>query len=64
MYIPKWEKKKKKHSEKAICYMSPTIWHSGKSKIIGTVLKNQWFPGFRGKGEGWIDGAQGIFMAV
>ena len=25
---------KKKHSEKAMCYMSPTIWHSGKSKII------------------------------
>lgn len=38
-------------SGRATYCMIPTMWHSGKGKTMGTVKKNQWFPGI-----GWEEG--------
>lgn len=53
--------KERSQSGKATNYMSPTLWHSGKSKTTVTVRN----PGLWGVGgrEGWLDGTWGIFRA-
>lgn len=64
-----WKKPKcillseRSQSEKAICYMIPTVQHSRKSKTIETVKKISNGHGLEGE-ERWTDRTQKIFRAV
>ena len=53
---------KRSQSEKAVYYMIPTIWPSGKAKTVETVRRSVAVRGW-GREQAWISGAQEILQS-